>query len=70
MGRKVVTLLDGGAAVNAVMEELVVGCINCAKDNGLSPKDPSYPIVQLERYRESEAVTGIAKGHAVTVKGA
>eukprot|EP00969_Alexandrium_andersonii_P261544 11562625-Alexandrium_andersonii.AAC.1 len=70
MGRKVVTLLDGGAAVNAVTEELVVGCINTARDYGLSPKDPNYPIVQLERYRESEAVTGIAKGHAVSVKGA
>eukprot|EP00969_Alexandrium_andersonii_P049581 2176243-Alexandrium_andersonii.AAC.1 len=65
MGRKVVTLLDGGAAVNAVAEELVVGCINCAMDYGLSPKDPAYPIVQLERRSESEAVTGIAKGHAV-----
>eukprot|EP00969_Alexandrium_andersonii_P322806 14262622-Alexandrium_andersonii.AAC.1 len=66
MGRKVVTLLDGGAAVNAVTEELVVGCINCARDDGLSPRDPNYPVVQLERYRESEAATGIAKGHAVT----
>eukprot|EP00969_Alexandrium_andersonii_P005038 218312-Alexandrium_andersonii.AAC.1 len=66
MGRKVVTLLDGGAAVNAVTEKLVVGCVNCANDYGLSLKDPSYPIVQSERYSENEAVTGIAKGHAVT----
>eukprot|EP00969_Alexandrium_andersonii_P243523 10757951-Alexandrium_andersonii.AAC.1 len=65
MGRKVVTLLDGGAAVNAVTEELIVGCTNCARDYGLGPKGPAYPIVQLERYNESEAVTGIAKGHAV-----
>eukprot|EP00969_Alexandrium_andersonii_P132960 5879834-Alexandrium_andersonii.AAC.1 len=64
MGRKVVTLLDGGAAVNAVTEELIVGCINCAKDHGLSPKDPAYLIAQLERYSENEAATGIAKGHA------
>eukprot|EP00969_Alexandrium_andersonii_P163830 7240903-Alexandrium_andersonii.AAC.1 len=61
MGRKVVTLLNGGAAVNAVTEELIVGCIDCAKDYGLSPKDPAYPVVQLERYSENEAVTGIAK---------
>eukprot|EP00969_Alexandrium_andersonii_P055660 2453318-Alexandrium_andersonii.AAC.1 len=66
MGRKVVTLLDGGAAVNAIMEELIAGCINCAKDHGLGPTDPAYPIVQLERDSESEAATGIAKGHAVT----
>eukprot|EP00969_Alexandrium_andersonii_P002033 90097-Alexandrium_andersonii.AAC.1 len=65
MGRKAVTLLGGGAAVNAATEELVVGCINRARDYGLSPKDPAYPIVQLEHYSESEAVTGIAKGHAV-----
>eukprot|EP00969_Alexandrium_andersonii_P034538 1511417-Alexandrium_andersonii.AAC.1 len=65
MGRKVVTLLDGGTAVNAVTKELVVGCINCARDSGLSPKDPAYLIVQLERYSESEAITGIAKDHAV-----
>eukprot|EP00969_Alexandrium_andersonii_P265272 11723017-Alexandrium_andersonii.AAC.1 len=69
MGQKVVTLLDGGAAVNAVTEELVVGCINTARDYGLRPKDPNYPIVQLGQYRESEAVTGIAKGHAVSVNG-
>eukprot|EP00969_Alexandrium_andersonii_P091660 4045841-Alexandrium_andersonii.AAC.1 len=55
LGRKVATLLDGGAAVNAITEELIVGCINCARDYGLSPKSPNYPIVQLERYRESEA---------------
>eukprot|EP00969_Alexandrium_andersonii_P336880 14890332-Alexandrium_andersonii.AAC.1 len=70
MGRKVVTLLDGGAAVNAVADELVVGCINCARDYGLSPKDPADPIVQLERYSESEAGTGVAEGHAAQVKGA
>eukprot|EP00969_Alexandrium_andersonii_P365135 15465550-Alexandrium_andersonii.AAC.1 len=70
MGRKVVTLLDGGAAVNAVTEELVVGCITCTRDYGLSPKDLAYPIVQLERYSETEAVAGIAKGRAVQMKRA
>eukprot|EP00969_Alexandrium_andersonii_P269019 11890010-Alexandrium_andersonii.AAC.1 len=30
MGRKVVALLDSGAAVNAATEELIVGCINRA----------------------------------------
>eukprot|EP00969_Alexandrium_andersonii_P263263 11637234-Alexandrium_andersonii.AAC.1 len=44
MGRKVVTLLDSGAAVNAVTEELIVGCISRARDYGLDPKDPAYPI--------------------------
>eukprot|EP00969_Alexandrium_andersonii_P058202 2564126-Alexandrium_andersonii.AAC.1 len=70
MGRKVVTLLEGGAAVNAVAEELVVGCINCARDYGLGPEDPAYPIAQLGCYSGSEAVTGIVKSHAVQVKGA
>eukprot|EP00969_Alexandrium_andersonii_P082294 3627152-Alexandrium_andersonii.AAC.1 len=65
MGRKVVTLLDSGAAANAVTEELIVGCINRAREYGLDPRDPRYPIVQLERHSEREAVTGIARGHAV-----
>eukprot|EP00969_Alexandrium_andersonii_P373306 15483686-Alexandrium_andersonii.AAC.1 len=56
MGRKVVALLDSGAAVSAVTEELIVGCINRARDYGLGPEDPAYPIAQLERYSESEAV--------------
>eukprot|EP00969_Alexandrium_andersonii_P058509 2578586-Alexandrium_andersonii.AAC.1 len=64
MGRKVVTLLGTGAAVNAATEELIAGCINRAREYGLDPKDPAYPIMQLERYSESEAVTGIARGHA------
>eukprot|EP00969_Alexandrium_andersonii_P033581 1467913-Alexandrium_andersonii.AAC.1 len=64
MGGMVVTLLDGGAAVNAVTEGLIAGCVSCVRDYGLGPKDPACPIVQLERYSETEAVTGIAKGHA------
>eukprot|EP00969_Alexandrium_andersonii_P260512 11517637-Alexandrium_andersonii.AAC.1 len=44
MGRGVATLLDGGAAVNAVAEELIVGCVNVARDYGLGPKDPACPI--------------------------
>eukprot|EP00969_Alexandrium_andersonii_P188794 8342892-Alexandrium_andersonii.AAC.1 len=55
MGRKVVALLDSGAAVNAVAEDLIVGCINRARGYALDPKGPAYPIVQLERYSESEA---------------
>eukprot|EP00969_Alexandrium_andersonii_P140296 6206575-Alexandrium_andersonii.AAC.1 len=70
LGRKVVTLLDTGAAVNAVSEELIVGCINRAQENGLSASDPRYPIVQLERHSEAEAVAGIARGRAAQVIGA
>eukprot|EP00969_Alexandrium_andersonii_P186520 8240560-Alexandrium_andersonii.AAC.1 len=65
MDRKVVVLLGSGAAVDAATEELIVGCINQARDYGLGPKDPAYPIVQLERCSESEAVAGIARGRAV-----
>eukprot|EP00969_Alexandrium_andersonii_P094336 4168028-Alexandrium_andersonii.AAC.1 len=64
MGRKVATLLDTGAAVNAVPEELIVGCISRAREYGLDPRHPRYPIAQLERHSEWEAVTGIARGHA------
>eukprot|EP00969_Alexandrium_andersonii_P191236 8447404-Alexandrium_andersonii.AAC.1 len=47
MGRKVVALLGSGAAVDAVAEELIVGCINRARGYGLGPKDPAYPIVPV-----------------------
>eukprot|EP00969_Alexandrium_andersonii_P304216 13447695-Alexandrium_andersonii.AAC.1 len=70
LGRQVVTLLDTGAAANAVSEELLVGCINRAQENGLSASDPRYPIVQLEQHGETEAIVGIARGRAVQVIGA
>eukprot|EP00969_Alexandrium_andersonii_P246095 10874886-Alexandrium_andersonii.AAC.1 len=70
LGRKILTPFDTGAAANAVTEELLVGCINRADENGLSAGDPRHPIVQLERHPEAEAIVGIAKGRVVQVLGA
>eukprot|EP00969_Alexandrium_andersonii_P075765 3340217-Alexandrium_andersonii.AAC.1 len=53
-----------GAAANAATEELLVGCINRAQENGLSAGDDRHPVVQLERHPEPEAVVGIAKNRA------
>eukprot|EP00969_Alexandrium_andersonii_P086418 3809642-Alexandrium_andersonii.AAC.1 len=70
LGRKILTLFDTGAAANAVTEELLVGCINRAQENGLSAGDDRHPVVQLERHAEPEAIVGIAKSRAVRVLGA
>ncbi len=54
--RSVKTLLDTGAAVNAVAEEFLVGLLKCAMKAGSSPKDPTFPVVQMERWKQKEAV--------------
>ena len=53
-GKKMSTLLDYGAAVNVVAEEVIVGCINEARRKGMEANDPTYPIVQLERFHRQE----------------
>ena len=63
-------LLDGGAGVNSVAEEVVVGAINVARALGISVHDRRYPIVQLEKWPVPEFVTGIAKGQDVPILGA
>ena len=62
-GTEVGTLLDTGAGVSAVPEELVVGAINRAHARKLDPEDPEYPVIQLERFKEPDLVNGIASGH-------
>ena len=46
-GKKMTTLLDYGAAVNAVTEEVIVGCINEARRKGMEASDPTYPIGEV-----------------------
>ena len=67
--KPVTTLLDYGAAVNAVTEEIIVGMINEAAARGVKPTDRNYPLVQLEQTAEPESVAGIAKGRAVQISG-
>ena len=70
LGRRVVTLLDYGAAVSAVTEELVCGCITYASARGLVAGQEGYPIERLERYPAEEEVIGIAKKHPIKIIGA
>ena len=62
-------LVDGCAGVNSVSEELVVGVISAAYASGIKPDDKAFPVVQLERRRKDEAVTGTAKGKSVPIIG-
>ncbi len=52
-------LLDGGAGVNSVAEEEMLGAINVARASGIGPKDPRYPVLQLEKWPTPECVTWI-----------
>ena len=70
VGVPVETLCDGGAGVNSVTEEVVVGAINHAHAQGIYSDNPRYPVVQLEYWPNEERVTGIASGHHVQILGA
>ena len=63
-------MLDGCAGSNHVTEELVCGMLNKAKEMGLKPDDPKFPVVQMERWVHAEAVHGIAAASPVPLKGA
>ena len=67
--RKVATLLDYGAAVNAIPEEVVIKCINDAHRRRIRTDDAKYPIIQLERFPEQETVNGIRAGEPVRIVG-
>ena len=69
-GVRVETMLDGCAGSNHVTEELVCGMLNKAKELGLKPDDPKFPVVQMERWVHAEAVHGIAASSPVPLKGA
>jgi hypothetical protein len=70
LGKEVKALLDSGAAVNAVTEEFLVGLLNHAAKLGITAKDPSYPVLQLEKWARKEKVSGVAKGTPVYLVGA
>ena len=61
MGVPIRTLLDGCAGVNSIPEEAVLGALNLAKQKGLKASDPSFPVVQLERWKRKEVITGVRK---------
>ena len=70
LGRKVETLLDGGAGSNHVTEELVVSILNHAASMGIKPNSPEFPVVKFEQWVYPEYVHGIASGSPVPLKGA
>ena len=49
VGIPIETLLDGGAGVNSIAEEAVVGTINAARILGLGVNDPGFPVLYFER---------------------
>ena len=51
-------------------EELVVSMLDKAAELGITPDDPRFPVVQLERWVYPEFVHGIASGAPVPLKGA
>jgi hypothetical protein len=61
-GYPVETLLDGGASVSSVTEELVVGAINLARKRGIHPRDENFPIAQFERWPVRETVKASLEG--------
>ena len=70
MGVPVRTLLDGCAGVNSIPEEAVIGALNLAKQQGLKASDPLFPIVQLERWKRKEVITGVRKDAVIRIIGA
>ena len=65
LGTAVPTLLDTGAAVNSITEELVVGMINKARSMVLRADHDDFPIWQFEKWHEEERVHGVAAGATV-----
>ena len=70
LGVTMACLLDGCAGVNSVTEEIVIAALRAAHDQGIKPSDPTYPILQLERWPHPESVSGVAAGHPVRLLGA
>ena len=70
MGHPVRTLLDGCAGVNSITEEAIVAALNIARSQGLKASDPTFPIIQLERWKRKEVITGVRKGAVVRIVGA
>ena len=69
IGQSFAVLLDTGASVSAVPEEIIVGLLNEAFDQGLTPEDPAWPV-QLERWDKEEKVPGVRKDRPMEVIGA
>ena len=62
-------LLDTGAGVNSISEELLCGILTLVQERKVNTKDKAFPIVQLEYVKEDQTVTGVAKNKPISILG-
>ena len=67
--RAVQTMLDTGAACNAIPEELVTGMLRRAAKLGIREGSDEFPVVALEKWKVAEHVEGVAAGKRVDLLG-
>ena len=70
LDRYVGCLLDGCAGCNSVTEEVVMGAIRTALQQGIGPDHEKFPVAQLERWPQEEVVMGLANDAPIKLKGA
>ena len=69
-GTSVEALLDGGAVLSLLMEELLVEMVNGAIVSGLTPESEDWPIAGLEQWGKdlsAHLVYGLGVGAASSV---
>ena len=64
---KIDALLDGGAGINSVAEELVVACLNVCDMEGIDISNPPsqklhHPFAEFEKPPRKEFITGVVSG--------
>ncbi|CAK8994559.1 Pro-Pol polyprotein, partial [Durusdinium trenchii] len=70
LDRYVGCLLDGCAGCNSITEEVVMGAIRAALQQGIGPDSERFPVAQLERWPQEEVVMGLANDAPIKLKGA
>lgn len=64
-GYPVEALLDSGASVSAISEEILLVILDLTKSTTLSQSDPRYPFQGLEKYEQGSPLIGIDTSGAV-----
>ena len=70
LDRYVGCLLDGCAGCNSITEEVVMGAIRAALQQGIGPDSEKFLVAQLERWLQEEVVMGLANDAPIKLKGA
>ena len=63
-------MLDSGAGLNTIPEEVVLDVINSCEQAGVNMSDERHPIVELQRWPNEEKCSGVAGGATVPMVGA